>query len=50
MTIGRLRTLLYKTARVLGDVNALLRGRVMQRLGRRVVGSFSGRLIGKLFR
>ena len=50
MTIGRLRSLLYATARFLGDLNAVLRGRIMQRLGRRAVGKLSGRLIGKLFR
>jgi len=50
MSIGSLRNLLYKAARFLGDVNAVLRGRVMKRLGRRIVGRFSGRLIGRLFR
>jgi len=50
MTIGRLRSWLYTTARLLGDLNAILRGRVMQRLERRAVGKLSGRLIGKLFR
>jgi hypothetical protein len=50
MTIGRLRSILYRTARFLGDVNAVLRGRVLKRLGRRVAGKFSGRLLGKLFR
>jgi len=50
MSIGSLRSLLYKAARLLGDVNAILRGRIMPRIGRRVVGKLSGRLIGKLFR
>lgn len=50
MSIGSLRSLLYKAARFLGDVNAVVRGQIMKRLGRRVVGRLSGRLIGKLFR
>ena len=50
MTISGLRSILYTTARLLGDLNAILRGRILQRIGRRLGGRLSGRLLGKLFR
>jgi hypothetical protein len=43
LTIGKARSALYKTAKVLGDVNSLKRGTVGQRLVSRIVGKFSGR-------
>lgn len=45
-----MRSLLYKLARVLGDVNAVKRGKVGRRVGRRAAGRVSGRGLGKLFR
>lgn len=50
MTIGQIRSLLYGTARFLGDVNAVKRGKVPERIGRRIVGKATGRLIGGLFK
>ncbi|MEA5444601.1 hypothetical protein VCB98_02070 [Gammaproteobacteria bacterium AB-CW1] len=50
MSINRTRGLLYWLARLLGDVNAVRRGRVGRRIGRRVVGRAAGRGIGRLFR
>lgn len=50
MTIGKLRSLLYGTARFLGDVNAVKRNRVGERIGRRIVGKATGRILGALFR
>lgn len=50
MTIGKLRSVLYKSARVLGDVNAVRRGRVPQRLVRRAIGKVTGRGIGSIMR
>lgn len=44
MTIGKIRTFLYKTAKILGDVNAVKRGRVKQRVKNRLIGKFTGRL------
>ncbi|CDQ42123.1 hypothetical protein BN990_04503 [Virgibacillus salexigens] len=44
MSIGKIRTLLYKTAKYLGDINAIRRGRVKQRIKNRIIGKFTGRL------
>jgi hypothetical protein len=38
-----MRSLLYKLARLLGDVNAVKKGRVGKRIKRRVVGRAIGR-------
>ena len=50
VSINRTRGSLYKLARILGDVQAVKRGRVGRRVGRRVVGRFAGRGMGRLFR
>jgi hypothetical protein len=50
MSIGRTRGVLYLVARLLGDVQAVKKGRVGRRVGRRVVGRVTGRGIGRLFR
>jgi hypothetical protein len=44
------RSFLYKLARFLGDVNAVKRGRVGQRVGRRAAGRGLGRILRNLFR
>ncbi len=44
--ISKIRSLLYKTARVLGDVDAVKSGKV----GRRVKNRVKGRIVGKLLR
>ena len=50
MNINRTRGLLYLIARLLGDVNAVQKGRVGKRLGRRIAGKATGRGLGRLFR
>lgn len=45
-----MRNLLYKLARILGDVDAVKKGRVGKRVGRRVAGRATGKGLGKLFR
>jgi len=54
LTIGRwcmnVRSLLYKTARVMGDVNAVKKGTVGKRVARRATGKVTGRGLGKLFK
>lgn len=50
MSISRTRGALYTLAKVLGDVQAVRKGRVGQRIGRRVVGRIAGRRMGRLFR
>ena len=44
------RSLLYLLARLLGDVNAVKRGRVGRRVGRRIEGKVTGRGLGRLFK
>ena len=46
----KIRTLLYWLARLLGDVNAVRRGRVGQRVVRRVAGKAAGRAMRKTLR
>jgi hypothetical protein len=52
MTIGKLRSLLYWLACVLGDVQAVRRGPTAmgKRLMRRQAGRLTARMLGKLFR
>lgn len=50
MSINSTRGFLYALARLLGDVNAVRRGRVGRRIGRRVVGRVTGRGLGRIFR
>jgi hypothetical protein len=49
-TIGKTRSALYKTARILGDINAVKRGTIGQRAINRTVGKVSGRVTGKVSR
>ena len=46
----KFRSLLYTLAKLLGDINAVKKGRVGRRIGRRVVGRATGKGLGKLFR
>ncbi len=48
--MNALRSFLYMFARLLGDANAVKRGRVGRRIGRRVAGKATGRGLGRLFR
>jgi len=45
-----IRSILYFIARLLGDVNAVSKGRVGKRIARRLVGRATGRALGRLFR
>ena len=49
-TIGKTRTVLYKTAKILGDVNSVKRGTVGRRITSRVAGKVSGRVTGAMTR
>lgn len=44
------RGFLYALARFLGDLNAVRRGTVGKRIGRRIAGKITGRGLGKFFR
>lgn len=50
MTIGKIRSILYATAKILGDVNAIKKGKITERVERRVAGKITGRIFGKIFR
>lgn len=50
MTISRLRRLIWKTNRFLGDVQAVKRGRIVRRAENRIVGRLAARALRKLWR
>ena len=45
-----MRSFLYLLARLLGDVNAVKKGRVGKRIGRRIAGRITGKGLRKLFK
>lgn len=49
-TIGFIRSCLYFVARILGDVQAVRKGRIGRRIGRRIAGKITGRFLGRWFR
>lgn len=49
MTLNQWRTVLYRTARTLGDVNAVTKRKVPRRIGRRLAGKVTGRLMARVF-
>lgn len=50
ITIGKTRTVLYEAGRALGDINAVSRGTVPQRLVSRGLGKLFGLLLGGIVR
>jgi len=50
LTIGKTRSALYKSAKILGDINSVKRGTVGKRVANRVVGKASGRLSSAISR
>lgn len=50
MKINLIRSILYGLAKFLGDVNAVKKGKVKKRIGRRVAGKATGRFLGKWFK
>ncbi len=50
MSIGKTRSFLYGLARLLGDVQAVSKGKVGRRIARRASGKITGRLFRKLFK
>ena len=45
MSINKIRSLLYKTAKFLGDVNAVRKGKIKQRIKNRIVGKYASKRI-----
>lgn len=50
MTNSKIRTILYSAARILGDVQAVRKGRIGERIMRRIAGRITGKLLGRIFR
>jgi len=46
----KLRGLLYLLAKLLGDVSAVSKGKAGKRVGRRLAGKATAKLLGKWFR
>ena len=47
MLISKIRRLLYTIAKFLGDINAVRKGRLKQRIKNRIVGKYAGRRLFK---
>ena len=45
-----LKSKIYKILRIWNDIDAIRKGKIGKRIGRRVVGKVTGRGIGKLFK
>lgn len=50
MSINKVRRVLYRVSRILGDVNAVKRGTAGKRIARRAAGKQAGKLLRKLFK
>jgi len=48
--MNKLRSILYALAKLLGDINAVKKGKTTRRIGRRVAGKVTGKLFRKLFK
>ena len=48
MSISKIRSLLYGTAKLLGDVQAVEKGHIGKRIIRRIAGKVTGRILRKL--
>jgi len=49
-SFSQTRSTLYKTARSLGDIQAISGGKGGKRIIRRLAGRATGRILGKIFR
>jgi hypothetical protein len=45
-----MRGILYLLAKLLGDVSAVKKGKVGKRVGRRIAGKATGKILRRLFR
>jgi len=50
LSINKTRRFLYKFARILGDVNAVKKGKAGRRIGRRAAGRATGKVLRNLFK
>lgn len=44
------KSTIYTLLRLSNDINAIRRGKIKQRIGRRIFGKITGRIANKLFR
>jgi hypothetical protein len=44
---NKIRSSLYATAKIMGDVNAVQKGKIVQRVKNRIVGKLTGKLLSK---
>lgn len=44
MNISKIRSILYTIAKILGDVDAVRKGTIKQRIRNRIIGKFTGRM------
>ena len=47
-SIGKTRSFLYKSGKILGDISAVKRGSISHRLATRISGKVASRLINKI--
>jgi hypothetical protein len=45
---SKIRSGLYKTAKLMGDVSAVKNGKILQRVKNRLAGRLAGKLLGKI--
>lgn len=45
MSISKIRTILYTTAKYLGDIDAVRKGRIKERLWNRVIGKITSKFL-----
>jgi len=50
MSINKVRTILYTAAKLLGDVNAVSKGKIKQHIARRIVGKFTAKTVSSIFK
>ncbi|MCY9159422.1 hypothetical protein MOF25_03605 [Bacillus atrophaeus] len=50
MSISKIRSLLYKSSRILGDVQAAKNGTLGKRVARRAAGRATGKLFRSIFK
>ncbi len=50
MNINKIRSALYKSAKILGDVNAAKNGTLGKRIARRATGKATNKLLRNLFK
>lgn len=50
ISLGKVRSKMYKAAKTLGDVQAVKKNKVGKRIVRRAAGKVAGKMLGKLFK